>query len=229
MNARLVSRFGSPLILSFAGAILALALFGLLAEEVFEGDARHFDEVVRQTIHAQASPALTTVMRAFTFLGSVAFVLVASVCAFGALWLTGHRRRAVLIVITVVGGLLLMSTLKVVFHRARPDPFFDTALPASYSFPSGHALVSCCFYGAAAALALRDQKKTWIRATVWTAANIVIFMIGLSRIYLGVHYPSDVIAGYIAATAWVLGVAVVSRRLSTSGWPRRGQRLGGAH
>jgi undecaprenyl-diphosphatase len=117
-----------------------------------------------------------------------------------------------LIAITVIGGSLLMWVLKMGFHRQRPQPFFDTHLPASYSFPSGHALLSFCLCGAAAALFSRDQKKPWIRIAIWSIAVVLVVAIGYSRIYLGVHYPSDVLAGYLGALVWVLGVGIAYRK-----------------
>jgi undecaprenyl-diphosphatase len=119
-----------------------------------------------------------------------------------------------LIAITVIGGSLLMGVLKISFHRPRPQPFFDTLLPASYSFPSGHALLSFCLYGAAAALFSADQKKLWVRIAIWTVAAVLVGAIGFSRVYLGVHYPSDVLAGYLGALVWVLGVGIAYRRSS---------------
>jgi undecaprenyl-diphosphatase len=105
-----------------------------------------------------------------------------------------------------------MWVLKMGFHRQRPQPFFDTHLPASYSFPSGHALLSFCLCGAAAALFSRDQKKPWIRIAIWSIAVVLVVAIGYSRIYLGVHYPSDVLAGYLGALVWVLGVGIAYRK-----------------
>ena len=105
-----------------------------------------------------------------------------------------------------------MGVLKLSFHRQRPQPFFDTHLPASYSFPSGHALLSFCLWGAGAALFTADQKKRWVRIAILTIAVVLVVAIGFSRIYLGVHYPSDVLAGYLGALVWILGVGIAYRK-----------------
>ena len=105
--------------------------------------------------------------------------------------------RAILIAVTAAGGSLLMAALKIGFHRHRPEPFFDTRLPSSYSFPSGHAMLSFCLCLSAAALFSANRKSPSVRiaiSTFWIGLSLAI---GYSRIYLGVHYPSDVIAGYL--------------------------------
>jgi len=113
----------------------------------------------------------------------------------------------------MAGASILLFTLKNIFQRARPQPFFETLLPASYSFPSGHSLLSFCFYGALAAIVTRRIERRLFQVIVWTFAGSLVALIGLSRIYLGVHYPSDVLAGYTAAFVWIVAVAVTDRFL----------------
>ncbi len=211
--ARWFSRLSSPLFVSFACAAISLVLFAILADQVLAGGTREFDEFVRNSIHQHASSSLTVVMRIVTILGSTPFVFAVAGVSGVRLWLGGHRRRAVLLAATVGGGCLLMHILKVAFQRQRPEPFFDTPLPGSYSFPSGHALISFCFYGAAAALITAREKRPWVRALVWAAALIMVLAIGVSRIYLGVHHASDILAGYLAAAFWITGIAIGYRRL----------------
>ncbi len=187
-------------------------LFAALAEEMLDGDTRQFDNVVRLFIHAHSSATLTAIMQFFTLLGSPLSVSIIATASCVALWMNGHTRRSVLIAITTAGGSLLMWVLKLAFHRQRPAPFFDTRLPASYSFPSGHSLMSFCLCGAGAALFAANQKKRWVRVTIWTIASVVAGAIGYSRIYLGVHYPSDVLAGYLGAVVWVSGVAIAYQK-----------------
>jgi undecaprenyl-diphosphatase len=90
--------------------------------------------------------------------------------------------------------------------RDRPSPFFDTPLPSSYSFPSGHALCSLCFYGSLAWIYAAHVRSKLAQASMWLLSALLIFLIGLSRVYLGVHYPSDVLAGYAAAFVWFSAV-----------------------
>jgi hypothetical protein len=102
-------------------------------------------------------------------------------------------------VVTILGALVLDLSLKYAFHRPRPVPFFVPA-PYTYSFPSGHSLFSFCFYGVLAGLLTRRIRSRRWRVLIWTLAALLVATIGLSRVYLGVHYPSDVIAGYLAFT-----------------------------
>jgi undecaprenyl-diphosphatase len=194
---------------SMAAAVLALLLFSWLADEVFEGDTRRFDESVRTAVHQFASPLLTRAMVFISQLGSqvlVAVVVVAFLVFLRLKW----RRAAVWLVITTAGGLLLEVTLKYAFHRARPTSFFG-AIPHTYSFPSGHSLMSFCIYGVLAGLLSHRVRSAAIRVMVWIVAALLVLAIGLSRIYLGVHYPSDVVAGYLAAAVWVSSLVVADR------------------
>jgi undecaprenyl-diphosphatase len=117
-----------------------------------------------------------------------------------------------MLAITMLGVAALNVALKFAFHRPRPVAFFG-ATPSSYSFPSGHALGSLCFYGILAAILAARVRGRGAKFCVWIAALFLIGMIGFSRIYLGVHYPSDVIAGYCAATVWVGAVGFLDRSL----------------
>jgi undecaprenyl-diphosphatase len=108
----------------------------------------------------------------------------------------------------MTGSLVLDLALKYIYHRTRPTAYFGMA-PHSYSFPSGHALCSFCFYGVLAGLLSARIKSLALRIVIWCSAATLVIAIGLSRIYLGVHYPSDVVAGYLAATVWVGTVIVL--------------------
>jgi undecaprenyl-diphosphatase len=182
-------------------AILSLYLFAKLATEVREGDTITFDVTVRNWIHQFASPAMTLVMKGFSLLGYDVLLVelaIAIVIFLRLRW----RKAAAWLAITMAGAVALDVALKHAFHRPRPVAFFGDA-PHSYSFPSGHALASFCFYGVLAGLlADRFQKQSW-RVAVGVIAGFLVLAIGISRIYLGVHYPSDVVAGYLAAAVWV--------------------------
>jgi undecaprenyl-diphosphatase len=198
-----------------AAAALALYVFAGLAEEVREGDIRHFDEAVFALSNRLASPALTAFMQGVTWLGSNEFLMGAGACVVLAFALARWRRAVAAFMVTMAGAALLNGVLKLAFRRERPDPFFGTTLPDSYSFPSGHALLSFCFYGVIAAVVTARLKGFGSRALVCAAAALLIALIGLSRLYLGVHYPSDVLAGYAAALVWLMAVALADRVLQT--------------
>jgi undecaprenyl-diphosphatase len=203
-----LSRLTPPLVIGWVSAAVSLFLFAGLAEEMRDGATRNFDTTIRTFVHAHSSDQFTAIMRAFSFIGSAVPVTVIATAACFALWFFGHWRRAILIAITAIGASLLTWILKQSFHRARPQPFFDTRLPASYSFPSGHAFFAFCLCGASAALLSANQPRRSVRIAIWTVALTIAGAIGYSRIYLGVHYPSDVLGGYLGALVWVLGVGI---------------------
>jgi membrane-associated phospholipid phosphatase len=199
--------FEAAILASLALAVLALFLFAWLGSEVLQGDTQHFDTAIRTWVHRFASPGMTSAMKAISLLGyNILIVELLIAFAFFA-WLR-WRRAAVWLAVAMAGSLALDMTLKYAYHRTRPTAFFGVA-PHSYSFPSGHALCSFCFYGVMAGLLSARTKSLAWRLAIWIAATVLIIAIGLSRIYLGVHYPSDVIAGYLAAAVWVGTIIVL--------------------
>lgn len=217
------SRFLSlSLLLGLAAAVGALIFFGWLADEVLEGETRHFDEVTRAAVHQLASPALTAIMRGISFVGSTISLTLATVAIVVCFAMRKWGREAKLLAITMVGAALLNVTLKLTFKRARPVPFFNLTAPETYSFPSGHSLMSCCFFGALAAILTGRIKRKRVRALVWTLATAMFLLIGFSRIYLGVHHTTDVIAGFAAAMIWILIIRFVEMELRRR---RRRQQL----
>ena len=203
---------GAFLIASLAIAAGALLLFGWLAEEVIKGDTNQFDATVRGAVHNHATPLLTSIMQGFSFLGSVTWVLSFGLLVICACFYFKRPRIAGFLAIAMTGASTLDYVLKLSFHRPRPAAFFGVA-PSSYSFPSGHALGSLCFYGILASVLSDRMRPGKQKFFVWLAAAFLVAMIGLSRIYLGVHYPSDVIAGYLAGAVWVTAVTVVDELL----------------
>lgn len=199
--------------LGLGAAVLSLLLFAWLAQQVAGGATIAFDAGVRAFVHQKASPGLTSLMRFMSALGAPGSLLLIGTAAVLAFRRLQWNRAAVRFLITVAGGLLLDATLKIAFHRTRPVSFFGTPEPQSYSFPSGHAMFSVCFFGALAALITARVRDPAARAAIWTVTVALATLIGLSRIYLGVHYPSDVLAGYAAAVVWVGTVAWADRML----------------
>jgi len=193
-------------------AIASLLLFAWLAEAVLAQRILYFDESVRSVVHQHSVPQLTACMRVITNLGDWYVVLSATIALLFLFWYRGARDYIRLLLVTMIGAGILDGVLKLVFHRARPDPFFG-AKPNTYSFPSGHALVSLCFYALIAGMLSFRLQKSWQRVAVWAAAVSLIGSIGLSRIYLGVHWPSDVLAGYAAAMMWMGAVRLLAKRL----------------
>jgi undecaprenyl-diphosphatase len=206
-----VDRLGVRLAAALLAAVLVFALFQALAEGVAEGETEAFDHAIRRAVNGLASPALTGAMRALTELGSPRLLVPFSLLAVAAFLRVDRRRAAVLVAVTMLGVALLDSGLKLLFQRERPAPFFGLVPPSSYSFPSGHALASFGFYGVLAALLAARTRRRALRILTWAAAAVLVGAVGLTRVYLGVHYPSDVLAGWAAAFVWVVAVASVDR------------------
>jgi len=191
------------------GLLLALALaaaFGWLAYQVNGGRSAAFDNHVRAVVHSWSNPALTRTMKLMSFIGEP-FVIWPLLCV-AMFLLQRFHIRGWLLGIAMIGEVCIEQTLKFTFRRARPTPFFGYPQPSSYSFPSGHALGSLVFFGTLAALVAARIRSTAARALVWIVAILLVAAIGFSRIYLGVHYPTDVIGGYAAALVWVIAVAL---------------------
>lgn len=183
-------------------AAAAAVLFGLLAYAVMHGTLAWFDVAVRNAVHSWASKYLTRAMRGVTQLGSSYFLMVLGLVSAWQLALRKRIRAAVILAVSALGAQAFDQALKFFFRRPRPEAFFGHS-PASYSFPSGHSVESCCFYGVMAAIVAVNVRARWQRIGLWTIAALITLAVGTSRIYLGVHYPTDVLGGYIAAVFWV--------------------------
>ncbi len=191
--------------------LAALALFGLLGEDVANHTPIPGDAGANVALHRHATPALDAVMNAITALGATPVLTVIVLVAAVALLWRRRVREAAFLLIVGVGSAALTDLLKRAF--ARPRPALPWALTLdSYSYPSGHALGSLACYVALAVVVWRVWGRRWGAVAVGGAALLVL-AIGFSRVYLGVHYVSDVIGGYAAATCWVSGAAT-----ATAGW-----------
>lgn len=204
---------GKKLLLGFISALGSLILFLWLAREVFEGETKVFDETVRRAIHRTAAPWLTQLVIYISFLGSFAFLTFGVTTALIIFLILKWKDAVIVLLLTMAGESILEVTLKLYFARARPEPFFPYPPLESYSFPSGHALGSFCFYGILAWLITTRLKSSGLKILIWISAAALILLIGLSRIYLGVHFPSDVAAGFAAGFVWIFTVAVSNHLL----------------
>jgi undecaprenyl-diphosphatase len=192
--------------LGFPAAAGALVVFAWLANGALRDQTASFDAAVRNAVHAWATPGLTLLMICATQLGSAPFLLVVGALAIWRLAAAGLKHAALLLGVAALGGEALDQVLKLCFHRPRPEAFFGLAVPPTFSFPSGHALTATCFYGVLAAVLAAHMRPAAAKAGVWALAAALVALIGLSRVYMGVHYPSDVLAGYAAAVVWLTAV-----------------------
>jgi undecaprenyl-diphosphatase len=188
-----------------AGAAVAIGgtyAFAKFAGHVASGRTQAFDDSVLLWIAAHRTPALEPVMLEITFLGTGTVVIMIVLVSGMFLWLSNHRYSAALLLISTAGGILLNNLLKAGFGRPRPQVFDWGTDVISWSFPSGHAMSAAVVYGTVAYLAARLQTRHLHRLLTMLGALILIFLIAASRLYLGVHYPSDVLAGIVIGLAW---------------------------
>ncbi len=196
------------LALLFVGVLLPLAGFVSLADEIHEAEAFHFDDALLWKMHALASPGLNSFFVLMSKLGYQWGVIPADVLIVAVLLLVRRWRNAAFAAAAFVGSALLNLGSKQIFQRERPSLWESVAPESTFSFPSGHAMGSMT-------LALTIVLLLWNTRWRWPAlclAVVFVALVGLSRVYLGVHYPSDILGGWCAALVWVLGVYLVMFR-----------------
>jgi undecaprenyl-diphosphatase len=179
-----------------------VGIFLLIGEHIRKGSTQQFDVAVLTWIGARHTPFLTSLMTEITPLGTGAVVLVVIGVTAAFLWHTEHKHSARLLLASTAGSILLNNVLKLWFDRPRPTVFAWETHAMSSSFPSGHAMSATVVYGTVAYLLARLQKHRWARALTLTLAIIMIALICSTRLYLGVHYPSDVLGGIVVGLAW---------------------------
>lgn len=211
---RVLLRVGGKLSRGFIVCLLGVIAFGMLADEMGEGDTGRFDAFIREGVNSFATDWLTPVMIFFSFVGDWPFLTFLGIVLFAFFLYIKWKREAVIFFITNIGELVLNLSLKGIYQRQRPEAFFGYELPPSYSFPSGHALGAFCFFGILAWILAANVESIRSKVAIYAASAFLILSIGLSRIYLGVHYPSDIVAGYLVASVWTLTVIFADRSLT---------------
>jgi undecaprenyl-diphosphatase len=188
-------------------AALATVLLVAVAGAIETGAMQRFDERALVWLAERRTPFLDDVMIHVTALGDglVLVMLVGVVSVF--LWLTRHRWSVYVLLAGMFGGQVMNTLLKEVFARPRPDVIEALARVTTKSFPSGHAMSAFIGYGSIAYIIARLEPTAALRRTTWAIAVLTILAVGFSRMYLGVHYPSDVLAGFMAGLAWLGFVA----------------------
>ena len=194
--------------------------FVQLADEVQEGETQRVDTRVLRSLRTRADPAvpvgpswLLPAARDLTALGSLSVLLLVVLAVAGFLALARLWRHLALVLGASVGGLLLLLLLKRVFDRPRPTVVPQLALETTPSFPSGHAMMSAVIYLTLGTLIAQLCTRWRERVYVIAVAAILTVLIGLTRLYLGVHYPSDVLAGWSVGLAWALASGLAARGL----------------
>ena len=204
-------------LLLIAGLLL---IFLFIAQDVFEGETAAFDRAAILAFRIAGNisnpigpPWLEEAARDVTALGSIIVVVTLSGAVAGYLLILGRRGPALLMLISVAGGTGLNDLLKSIFDRPRPDLVLQTARVFTSSFPSGHAAVSAVVYLTLGALLARDAPSLAVKLYIMAVAILIVFLVGISRVFLGVHYPTDVLAGWCIGSAWALTCWLAADRL----------------
>ena len=224
MNFRLKSLL--PEYLTEIGMILVslgLLAFFKLSEEVFEGDTASFDQRILLWFRNSADlsdpigpDTLEVVVRDITALGGLFVLALFTLAACGYLWIRNRQRLALFIVVAVSGGSLVNTLLKGLFSRPRPDLVPHETFATLTSFPSGHAMMATVVYLTLGALlsTATDDRRIKLYILAWSVFLTVL--VGVSRIYLGVHWPTDILAGWIAGAIWALLCLLIGQRILKS-------------
>ena len=194
---------------------IALVAFIGIAKMVFKERKEHFDQHAFNFLARTVSDVNTNVMQVFTFLGTHTFLIPANLALVTYfLIIKKHRWYSINVPVVALSSVLLMFLLKLIFHRNRPlTPLLEAA--KGYSFPSGHALMSITFYGLLIFLVWQSGKNIWVKWVLTVLLALLIAFIGISRVYLRVHYASDVLAGFCVGLMWLLLSLWLLRKIET--------------
>lgn len=214
-----------------------LGIFGKIADEVMDGQTHAFDEAILRALRNPGDLAdpigpawLELAMRDLTSLGSFTVVALLTLVAIGYLVIHGKRAAALFVLVAIAGGVVLSEGLKHLFGRPRPDLVAHLVEVQTASFPSGHAMLSAVTFLTLGALLAGTQGRRRLKAYVISVAILLTLMTGASRVYLGVHWPTDVLAGWCAGAAWAMGCWLLATWLQSRGQieqPDRNGRSGG--
>ena len=195
-------------------ALAALLLYGLgwLVTGPYKGSVAGFDSNIRYFMRQIQSPMWTTLLLTVTKLGStIGLIIIGSIAGIAFMALRWFR-PLLLFIVTMAGQAALHHGAKLIFLRPRPPAMISYGAVESTSFPSGHAVASLAMYGAIAWIVATRVDNAAAKFGIAASAVILIFLIGMSRAYIGVHYPTDVVAGFLAAFVWTAAVMSLDRR-----------------
>lgn len=214
-------------ILLLVSGVVALIVFAVVAHEVVGENENGFDNAVFSYLHDHVvTPQLTPVMKGVTFLGSSTFLLPAYILLIVFYLYKGEKRRWLEVLLIGGLGILLNYLMKLFYHRARPaDPLIGPL--KSFSFPSGHAMSAFIFYGLLIYFVWEAQVKRLYKTLGTVILVIIALTIGFSRMYLRVHFPSDVIAGFCLGLAWICFSILILEKMKNKAKKETGEKPGG--
>jgi len=197
-------------VLMAAGLAVVVGLAMLISADM----TGSFDQGVIDALRSPLVHDLLTPLRAITELGSTGAVVAVAVIAFAVAAAIGPWRHGLIAALTILAASILNGALKIAIGRERPDLLEPLIVERGFSFPSGHSALGMVAYGILAVLISRSRIPEPWRTVIVVTLGVVVALIGLSRIWLGVHYPTDVIAGWAAGGVIVLAYAALTRRVS---------------
>jgi undecaprenyl-diphosphatase len=213
-------RVESRILIVFLGAAALLTLLNKFASAIVDGDPLAFDREVLLLLRQPGDPAtpigppwLHQAMIDVTALGSTALLTIITTLVAGYLLAAKKPSLAAFTIGAVAGGATISTLLKLTYARTRPDVVEHLVDIDSASFPSGHAMNSAVTYLTLAVLVSRAEKSATVRRYLISMALVVTLLVGFSRLYLGVHWPTDVIAGWIMGASWAAGCSLLAKRL----------------
>jgi undecaprenyl-diphosphatase len=199
-----------PVLLFLLAAALGI-VFAIILSELLEGDTVAVDRAILQLFRAPGNPSeplgpywLQVMARDVTSLGGLAILTLVTIASLGYLALTRQWIFAVMVMLSVLGGTAISSAVKILIQRPRPDFSPEVVHLHDYSFPSGHSFLSAVTYLTLGILLARVQSRLTTKIYLLSVAMGVTILVGLSRLYLGVHWPTDVLAGWCAGAAWAI-------------------------
>ncbi|ACC84485.1 phosphatase PAP2 family protein [Nostoc punctiforme] len=202
IHPRLTGLIATIGIFGLASCLLILFVLAKIAEEVLEREAFRFDTTFLLWLHQFANPSLDNFMLFITNLGNPSTVVIVVSVNLILLWWQHYREEAKFFVLACLGGFILNTGLKLFFSKPRPELWHRLIYEKSFSFPSGHALGSMVLYGFIAHELATHYPR--FAKFIYSLTVILIAAIGISRLYLGVHWPTDIIAGYGVGFLWLM-------------------------
>lgn len=200
------------ILICIVASLIVFELFWEMSERVIAREIFFFDDAVSTFFYSIRNPLLTALMRSFSFMGMDFIILSSLFIPIYFLW-KHQKARAFLFIVMIGMGAVLSVLLKLVFLRDRPtlDPL---AIENTYSFPSGHSMNSFIFFFTLAYFYYHTSKNEQKSIYIFVLASFLVIMVGVSRIYLGVHYPSDIVGGFLAGILWLLFIFIVTKTIS---------------